>query len=266
LSGTRAERPSPPKLPPHDASASMPSLRKPARRNARAHMSDDHGSLSAAALVRSTAIFRDLSDEQLAAVWSQAKMLSLMRGDVLVRQHSPSDSVYIVVSGRFEVHVDGHERAVNEVGVGETIGETGFFSGAPRNATIVAARDSVVLALDRPSFERVAQEVPAIYQTLVRALARRLADLSSKPTSGERVGVARTVAIITGGSAPIPPGFFERLGAIVTGRGKGFVLTQEHVQSRFPGQGLDDPTVLNWLNAIENEYELIAYRTDDTLT
>ena len=47
-------------------------------------MPDDPGTLSAAALVRSTAIFRDLSDEQLAAVWSQAKVLNLIRGDVLL--------------------------------------------------------------------------------------------------------------------------------------------------------------------------------------
>jgi NTE family protein len=229
-------------------------------------MSDDPGTLSASALVRSTAIFRDLSDEQLAAVWSQAKFLNLIRGDVLMRQNTPSDAVYIVVSGRFEVWIEGRERAINEVGVGETIGETGFFSGALRNATIVAARDSVVLALDRPSFDRVAREVPAIYQTLVQALARRLSEVSSRPTSDERVGVARTVAIVSGGNAPIPPAFFERFGAIVTGRGKGLVLAREDVRKRFPDQSFDDPAVLNWLNAIENEYELIAYRTDDTLT
>ena len=31
-------------------------------------------------------------------------------------------------------------------------------------------------------------------------------------------------------------------------------------------RALDDPAVLNWLNAVENEYELIAYQTDNTLT
>ena len=224
------------------------------------------GALDTAALVRSTAIFRDLSNEQLDAIWSQAKVVNLLRGEVLVRQNARSDTVYVVVSGRFEVWVEGQDRAINEIGVGEPIGEIGFFSGVPRTATIIAARDSVVLALDRPHFDRVAREVPAIYQTILRALARRLAEIGSRTARNDRVGVARTIAVIVGGNDPIPPTFFERLNTVVGRRGKGLMLAQEHVQSLFPDRALDDPTVLNWLNAIENEYELIAYRTDDELT
>src|SRR5262245_39482067 len=119
-------------------------------------MSSNPAPLNTAELLRSTAIFRELSDEQLNAVWSQAKIVNLLRGEVLVRQNAQSETVYVVVSGRFEVWAEGHAEPINEIGVGEPIGEIGFFSGAPRNATIIAARDSVVLELDRPSFERIA--------------------------------------------------------------------------------------------------------------
>jgi NTE family protein len=223
-------------------------------------------SFNTADLLRSTAIFRELSDEQLTAIWSHAKVLSLTRGEVLVRQNAPADSVFIVVSGRFEVWVVGRDRAINEIGVGEPIGEIGFFSGAPRNATIVAARDSVVLELDRPSFNTVALAVPAIYQTLLGALARRLADTSAGIDRSPQIGVARTVAVITGGSEPIPPGFYERLRRVVTRAGKGLVLDHAHLRERFPGQSPDDPTVSHWLNAIENENELIVFLCDSTLT
>src|SRR5262245_11741716 len=199
-------------------------------------------------LLLSTAICRELSDEQLTAIWSHAKVLDLMRGDVLERQIALAESVFIVVSGRFEVWVDGRERAINEIGVGEPIGEIGFFSGAPRTATIMAARDSVVLELDRPSFNNVALAVPAIYQTLLGALARRLADTSAGIDRSPRVGVARTVAVITGGSEPIPPGFYERLRRVVTRTGKGLVLDRAHLAERFPGEAPDDPTVSHWLN------------------
>jgi NTE family protein len=129
---------------------------------------------NAATVLRSTAIFRELSNDQLAEIWSRAKVHNLLRGDVLVRQNTPSDSVYVVVSGRFEVWIEGKNTPVTEIGVGEPIGEIGFFSGAPRTATIIAVRDSVVLELDRKSFDGAARQVPAIYQTLLRALARRL--------------------------------------------------------------------------------------------
>ena len=47
--------------------------------------------------------------------------------------------------------------------------------------------------------------------------------------------------------------------------GKGRLLTRDYLQCHFPGQAPDDPTVSGWLNAIEHEYELIAYLADDTL-
>ena len=144
-------------------------------------MADDPGTPNAATLLRSTAIFRELSNDQLAEIWSRAKLHNLLRGDTLFLQDAPSESVYVVVSGRFEIWVKGQASAIAEVGVGEPIGETGFFSGAPRTATIIAARDSIVLELDRASFDGVAREVPAIYQTLLRALARRLADAAHAP-------------------------------------------------------------------------------------
>ena len=229
-------------------------------------MAEEPGTLNAAELLRSTAIFRELSNDQLDAIWSRAKVHNLTRGAVLVRQGTPSDSVYIVVSGRFEVWVEGQKSPINEVGVGEPIGETGFFSGATRNATIVAARDSVVLELNRASFDGVARQVPDIYQTLLRALARRLADGSLRGVTERRGVAARTVTVIAGGREPIPPGFFERLDQVVGRRGKGRLLDRQYLGHHFPGRTPDDPMVSNWLNAIEHEYDLIAYLADDTLT
>ena len=65
---------------------------------------------------------------------------------------------------------------------------------------------------------------------------------------------------------PIPQVFYDRLDNVVGRRGKGRLLTRDYLQRHFPGQAPDDPTVSNWLNAIEHEYELIAYLADDTLT
>src|SRR5262245_20735787 len=194
----------------------------PGFRETASRMADEQGVLNAAELLRSTAIFRELSNDQLDAIGSRAKVHNLQRGQTLVRQGTPSDSVYIVVSGRFEVWVEGLKAPINEVGVGEPIGETVFFTGATRNATIIAARDSVVLELNRASFDEVARQVPAIHQTLLRALARRLADPSTRGAPQERHGTAaRTVTLIAGGNQPIPPAFYERLDAVVGRGGKG---------------------------------------------
>ena len=229
-------------------------------------MADQPGALNAATLLRATAIFRELSNDQLAEIWSRAKIHNLRRGEILVHRSTPSDSVYVVVSGRFEVWIEGQKSAISEIGVGEPIGEIGFFSGAPRTATIIAVRDLVVLELDRSSFDEVARKVPAIYQPLLRALARRLADSSARVASEPRSAAARTIAVIAGGNEPIPQIFYDRLDNVVGRRGKGRLLNRHYLERHFPGQSPDDPTVSDWLNAIEHEYELIAFLADDTLT
>src|SRR4029450_3138144 len=130
--------------------------------------------------------------------------------------------------------VEGQDQPINEIGVGEPIGEFGFFSGALRSATVTAARDSVVLELDRPSFERIARDVPAIYQTLLAALAKRAADTSARPGgSNRRTGVARPIGGTAGGKEPIPPAFYERLAKIVGHNSKGLVVDHAYVKGLF---------------------------------
>ena len=206
-------------------------------------MADDPGAPNASMLLRSTAIFRELSNDQLAEIWSRAKVHNLLRGDVLVRQKARRRTrVYVVVSGRFEVWIEGKNSPVTEIGVGEPIGEIGFFSGAPRTATIIAARDSVVIELDRASFDNVARQVPELYQPLLRALARRLAESSTRLAIEPRAAVARTIAVIAGGSQPIPQAFHDRLDGAGRTRRKGRVLEKRRSERPFRrAQALDDP-------------------------
>jgi NTE family protein len=221
---------------------------------------------NAAAMIRSTAIFRELSNDQLAEIWSRAKVHHLQRSATLVRQRDPSDSMFVVVSGRFEAWIDGQKTPIAEIGVGEPIGEIGFFSGTPRTATIIAARDSVVVELDRASFDDVARRVPEIHQTLLRALALRLAGSIARVSIERRATAARTVTVIAGGDQPVPPAFYDRLDGVVGRRGKGRLLRADDLTRHYPGRTPDDPDVSGWLNAIEHEYELIAYVADATLT
>jgi NTE family protein len=228
-------------------------------------MASKLGDANVSSLLRSTAIFCDLSDDQLTEIRSRAKAHTLLRGEVLVRQGAPSNSVYVVISGRFEVWIEGQTSAINEIGVGEPIGEIGFFAGIPRTATIVAARDSVVIELDRAAFDDVVRRVPSIYPTLLRTLGRRLAAANTRIANEPRGASARTIAVIAGGEKPIPQAFHDHFDDLIA-RAKGLVLSHTDVTRRFAGEALDGATVANWLNAIEQDHELICYRADDSLT
>src|SRR5262249_47554986 len=286
---TRSLRPRPPRRPPaaplpehlsaptsgrackSARSAELPLTRRsakmPAKPNAAADgMAQAPDVPNAAAMIRSTAIFRELSNDQLAEIWSRAKVHNLQRGATLVLQNDPSDSVFVVVSGPSEAGTKGKKPPIPEMGVGEPIGEIGFFSGTPRTATIIAARDSAVVELDRASFDDVARRVPEIHQTLLRALAMRLAGSIKRVASERRATGARTVTIIAGGDPPIPPALDDRPDSVVGRRGKGRLLSADDLTRHYPGRTPDDTDVSNWLNAIEHEYELIAYLADATLT
>ena len=207
-----------------------------------------------------------LSLREQAEIWSCARVRHLIRGETLVVQNTPADTFFLVVSGRFEIRTEGQPVPVAEIGTGEPIGEIAFFSGGLRTATAIAVRDSVVLEIDRASFEEVARRLPRIYNQLLASLAQRLADTTVRVTGSTRIAMPRTVAVIPAGQHGVPPEFFHRLRATFAELGKCLFLTCVDVEARFPNLKLDHPTIVNWLNSIESEYDLVLYLTDERPT
>lgn len=199
-------------------------------------------------------------------IWSTAKVRHLLRGETLIVQNTPAEAVFLVVSGRFEICVKGQTAAVAEIGVGEPIGEIAFFAGGLRTATAIAMRDSIVLELDRPSFEEIVHRVPGVYDRLLASLAQRLAETTTRVTGHTRVSAARTITLVPAGHRPIPHEFFFKFRAAFAGLGKCLFLTCADIEERFPNLTLDDGSVVNWLNAIESGHDLIVYLADDEPT
>src|SRR5262245_13428877 len=79
--------------------------------------------------------------KDLEALASQAELIEVRRGGILVRRGEPSDVLYFVLSGRFSVHSDGVAEPIAEIAQGQPIGEIGF-SGCrePRRCRRCATR------------------------------------------------------------------------------------------------------------------------------
>ena len=76
-------------------------------------------------------------------------------GEIIVRQGDPADRFYVIESGSVVVtqsDADGTVRELRRMGSDEVFGELGLLSGAPRSATVTAASDGLLLALDADSF------------------------------------------------------------------------------------------------------------------
>jgi MFS family permease len=77
-------------------------------------------------------------------------------GETIIREGDPADRFFIAVSGRYGVTQavgPGHEdKLLREMGPGDVFGEIGLLAGVPRTATVTAATDGRLLALDGPDF------------------------------------------------------------------------------------------------------------------
>src|SRR5262249_13594022 len=159
----------------------------------------------------------------LAALAGATDQLSLRRGDVLVRQGEPSDTLYFVLSGRFTVQLDGDDTPITEIGQGRSIGEIGFFAGLPRTATVVAKRDSRVLAITHERFRAVGDASPEIRDAVILSLASRVAESNRHPVPAPTP--VRTLAVMAAGASGPSPRFLDGLRGVFTASSRAIFLT-----------------------------------------
>ncbi|MEL6374043.1 MAG: patatin-like phospholipase family protein [Pseudomonadota bacterium] len=194
---------------------------------------------------------------------------AIARGEHLVRQGEEAHALYVVVSGRFEVRLDGRSDAVTELGPGAPIGEVAFLTGGGRTATVTALRDSLVLRLDRAPFEDLAARHPPIWRSLALTLASRLADGQVTAQLRER-GQPRTIAIMHAGLNPMHEEARDKLIATFRAHARCAVLTSESHGDMLGREGplndLDDLDITHALNALEQDCDYVLYLADPTLT
>src|SRR2546423_6646150 len=127
------------------------------------------------------ALFRTLSsDQRLKALRAMVRQ-DLVRGQVLVAQGEPSDSLFMVLHGALAVRRAGQLEPIADLRAGEVVGEIGFFANIPRTADVIAIRDTSMLVLTRVAYQDLAREAPAIVEAMLAALARRFARETARP-------------------------------------------------------------------------------------
>ena len=108
-------------------------------------------------------------------------------GHLLFRQGEPGDRLYILVSGSIETFKQDAERSravIATDGAGKSVGEMALIDGEPRSASCVVLEPSVLLALSRESFDKLARAQPAIALRVLSRVAR-LISRRLRATSGQ---------------------------------------------------------------------------------
>ncbi|RPI16540.1 MAG: cyclic nucleotide-binding domain-containing protein [Lysobacterales bacterium] len=125
----------------------------------------------------------ELKDAERRVLAGAMQLRDLKHGEVLVREGSADDHLYVVVSGVLGV-VKGAgteaEVTLNAIRPGDVVGELSFLDGATRYASLVALSDSRVLGLSRASLEALLDTDPKVVYHVMRAIVRVVHDIQKR--------------------------------------------------------------------------------------
>lgn len=230
-------------------------------------MSSQHFSLT------SVATFKDLTPEYLRLLEERLHPLFIVRGDCVVSQGEDADALYVVVSGRFAVEVEGHTEPVAEISHGSTIGEIAFFAGGPRTATVRAIRDGVVVRLTRADFDAISAHSPAIWTAVTATLAERLAAATRRAARIDRGAHTaraqprpRTITLLGAGGGQIPPIFLTAFVETAKARPDTLVVSSGTISDVLDGRRGGDFDLTEALNALESRFSTVVFIADRELT
>lgn len=143
-----------------------------------------------------------IEPEALELLRTHLEWVEVPGGSTLMAQGEPGESMYLTVSGRLRAYVrgdDGQQRRVADMGRGQVIGEISLFTDAPRSATVVAVRDSVLVRLTKSVFKTLLASSAQVSIALTRQIIQRLQSGTAGAVAAQERPVAMGLLPITAG-------------------------------------------------------------------
>ena len=176
---------------------------------------------------------------------TQASWFALTGGEPLFSAGDPADTLYLLRAGRLGVFHTEEDQPAQFVGVirpGEPAGEMAMLAGTPHTASVVALRDSEILALPRDAFFQAARTEPDLMVELSRLMIHRSRNRASgggEPSVFGFVGVR---------PRPIRA-FVERIAAAIEGLGFSCRVIDHSALS----------SATEWLSRVEDSHDFVLY-------
>ncbi|XP_071517235.1 neuropathy target esterase sws isoform X2 [Panulirus ornatus] len=205
----------------------------------------------------------------------------LESGRALYKQGQPTDSTYIVLSGRLRsviTHKDGRKEVVAEYGKGDLVGIVELLTQTDRSTTVMAVRDSELAKLSEGLFNIIKLKYPVVMTRLIKLLGQRLLG-SWKSTSRASLGLNieqrpsqsnySTVAIVPiSEDVPLSQFTLELYHSLLS-IGPAVRLTSEYVVRSLGTsiwESANEYQLISWLGHIEDQHRVTLYQCDASFT
>jgi CRP/FNR family cyclic AMP-dependent transcriptional regulator len=121
-------------------------------------------------------LFAGLTPTQLDWVAQRAHRRVFEAGRNVITIDQPGEAVYIILHGTVKIHIEQGERIVilSILGAGDLLGEMSLIDSVGRSASAVTLEDSLMLWMDRVTFQHILDNFTPVARNLVRILSARV--------------------------------------------------------------------------------------------
>lgn len=211
--------------------------------------------------------FGAINEENWQRLVHHIEWIEIRGGEQLFAEGSQSVHFFMVVSGRMQalkIMDDGRLRVLNEIGRGESIGEMSLLTDAPRSATIMALRDSVLIRIKKPAFQEMLRVSENMMLHLYKNLISRLNQANRGIPHPTKI---QTIAVVGISPKVDVAGFCRQLEAVLSRRNRTIRLdsTACHAELGQPdGLAASDwnNRLTLWMNEQEATHEFLIYEAD----
>jgi K+-sensing histidine kinase KdpD len=127
--------------------------------------------------LRSTALFHELSHEDVLQVLTKFQEERHAAGTVIFDAHTSGDKVFVIEKGSIRISrvtTFGEETTLDILKQGEVVGELSSLDGQSRSARATCIEDSILLSLEKPEFEKLLRASHKVAFNLLRELSTRI--------------------------------------------------------------------------------------------
>lgn len=180
----------------------------------------------AAQMLRSTPLFAQLSDDELALVAQSACVRSARAGEIIAWADEPCDALFVLQTGNVRIlrmGADGREQVLNIARPGDVFGGAPVFCGCRLPSTCQAQDDAVLIVVPGADLVRLVEAHPGIAVRIMGLCCARMRRLTNLAAELSTRTIVRRLAWLLLDACPC---------AHRDGEGSDFSLTEEDMAMR----------------------------------